>query len=69
MTDVDTVTTVEALDADLLAACADRSEAWRELVIKDTPARHTSYDEACAKVDDLLEMRHQMVAGETVDAS
>jgi len=52
------------IDQDLRAACLDRGKAYRRLRAKDTPDNKTAYEAACADVDELLDMRHEIVSGE-----
>lgn len=58
--DVKSITTLEAIDTDLREAVADRDDAFRKLMVKDTMVNRDAYREACEQVDSLLEMRHGM---------
>lgn len=48
---------IDTIDQDIRVACNDRAKAWRDLVVKDSPANRSAYDAACTCVDELLDMR------------
>jgi hypothetical protein len=48
------------IDQDLRAACLDRGKAYRRLRVKDNQNNRDAYEAACADVDELLDMRHEI---------
>lgn len=57
------------IDCDLAAACHDRHEAWRAMVMRDSTENRQAYAERCAEVDSLLDMRFAYARAERmVDA-
>jgi hypothetical protein len=60
---VDRLDVLAEIDQDLRAAILDRDRAYRKKRVKDTPANRDAYEAACADVDELLDMRHEIAAG------
>ena len=63
MAEVKSITTLEAIDDDLREAIADRDDAFRKLMVKDTTANRLALKQANEQLDSLLEMRHGLVNG------
>jgi hypothetical protein len=61
---VDRLDVLAEIDQDLRVAILDRGKALRRIAVKDTPANRDAYEAACADVDELLDMRHEIAAGE-----
>lgn len=53
------------LDDDIRAACADRAEAFRRLMVKDSTDNRAAYQTACVEVDELLDLRHDLAMTES----